>query len=160
MKYQDVNKNIERISRYTKSKYILKKILLQRFLVLAILLIGINLLFDLRDIKIKEFIYISIIKIILILLIGIVVGNFEWNLFASLKNYEINLSKIKYRFILNIGILSWGLPIGISYMKYPVKSILINGVDLLIWIIASVFFGTTMWLIVSNEFKKYLESKN
>ena len=160
MKYQDVDKNIERISRYTKSKYILKKILLQRFLVLGVLLIGINLLLDLQNINTKEFIYVSIVKMILILLIGIVVGNLEWNLFVSLKNYEISLSKIRYRFILNIGILSWGLPIGISYMEYPEKSILINCVALLIWMITGIFFGTIMWLMVSNEFKKHLESKN
>ncbi|TCT11617.1 hypothetical protein EDC18_1195 [Natranaerovirga pectinivora] len=158
MKYQDVDKNIERISRYTKSKYIIKKILLQRFLVLGILLIGINLLFDLQDIRTKEFIYVSIIKIIIILLLGIIVGNFEWNLFVSLKNYEISLSKIRYRFILNMGILSWGLPIGIANMEYPVKSILNNGVHLLIWIIAGIFFGTSMWLVVSDEFKKHLDS--
>lgn len=160
MKYQEINKNIERMSKYTKIGYILKKVVFQRFLVISILLTAINLLFEGTDSGLTELVFISIIKVGLVLIVGIIVGNLEWVFYELLKsNQHIRTSEIRNRFITNVGILSWGLPIGICYTNYPITSVVMISLGVLIWTVSGLLFGIIMWTVVAGEFEKFMKSK-
>jgi len=118
---------------------------LKTFLPLGIVLSFINLLFKKGQLN-TEIVKVYSIKIIIILLIGYLEGKLEWNFFQKIFGPSVNiLSDLRKKYVINTGVLTFGLPLGIINFRVFNESFMFEYVRLSIWLIIGVLFGVILW---------------
>lgn len=148
------------IDKKKEWNYIYKNVILPRIVPLLIILIAIEEAFYKTYEKSHNvFIILVIIKICLGLMVGILVGKYEWKFNQKLlSGYYTSIKKIRNEYVCINGILSWGLIIGISYIKYPFDSILISIFNIFIWLLFGLLFGLFSWKSASKKYEKFITS--
>jgi predicted permease len=97
------------------------------------------------------------IKIIVILLVGYLEGKLEWNFYQKIFGPSVNtLSKLRKRYVINKGVLTFGLPLGIINFRFLKGSFMFEYVRLSIWLIIGVFFGAILWRKNKQRFKQII----
>jgi predicted permease len=118
---------------------------LKTFLPLGIVLTFINFLFTKSQLN-TEIVKVYSIKIIIILLIGYLEGKLEWNFFQKIFGPSVNiLSDLRKKYVINTGVLTFGLPLGIINFRVFNESFMFEYVRLSIWLIIGVLFGVILW---------------
>ena len=84
----------------------------------------------------------------------------------QLKKWEVSRQKGKKKFILQTGVLLWGLPM------FVVMTFVVNRqperahspwmmlVSAVVWAIGGACFGWAMWNLSENKYQKYLAAQN
>jgi hypothetical protein len=147
------NKNVSS----DKWNYIIKKVVISKTLPLILLLIFFDEIFYRTYEKSGNTFFILIIfKLVLGFILGIFAGLYEWKFNERLKNgFYKNINNIKRDYILNYGILGFGLIIGICYIRYPI-SITGTIINILLWLLWGVVFGVYLWRSAKKKFEKFI----
>lgn len=142
-----------------KWKYILKTVLLTRIIPILILLITIDEAFyKTYDHNKKIFPIIVLIKVVLGLLAGLIAGINEWKFTEKLYDRQFkSIYEIKRVYAKVFGILGWGVVIGVSYFRYPIKSIYSVVIDLVIWIAFGYLLGMFTWGKNKEKYEKFID---
>lgn len=149
-----------KISKMSKGFYMYFKVPVRGIVPLMILLIVVNQVIW-GDVKEPSFLIVSLIKIILAYLLGVVIGYFEWDFYRNLaEGYYTKASEIKNKYLFIYGFLSFGLCILISQLDYPIKSLGLTLYHIVVWPLAGLLWGLCMWLFVSNGLTKYLKRED
>lgn len=115
------------------------------FLPLGIVLTFINFLFTKSQLN-REIVLVYSIKIIIILLIGYLEGKLEWKFYQKIFGPSVNiLSDLRKKYVINTGVLTFGLPLGIINFRVFNESFMFEYVRLSIWLIIGVLFGVILW---------------
>lgn len=137
-------------------KFICYERVLKLFLPLGIVLSLINYSF----IKIQwsiDFIMVNSFKMLLILLIGYLEGKFEWSFYQRIFGPSVNtISSLRKRYVINKGILTFGLPLGIINFWLSNSNFIFEYVRLSIWLIIGVIFGAILWRINKKSFEQII----
>lgn len=129
---------------------------IKAFLPLGIILSFINFLITKNQFNLEILLGYSI-KIILIIVVGYLVGKLEWRFLQKIFGPSINiLSNLRKKYIINKGVLTFGLPLGIINFRIFNDSFMLEYVRLSIWLIIGVFFGAALWQKNKETFEKII----
>lgn len=119
--------------------------MLKGFLPLAIVLILIDFFFNQNQLNIEIALVYSV-KFLFILLVGFLEGKLEWHFYQIIFGPGVNvLSDLRKRYLINKGVLTFGLPLGIVNFRVFNSSFMFEYVRLSIWLIIGVIFGAVLW---------------
>ena len=158
-----MNKNFKSEDTHDKNmltdkwEYIIKKVVIAKTLPLVLLLIIFDEIFYKTYEKSGMFFFVLIlVKLALGSIMGIIAGLNEWKFNERLKNgFYKNINKIRRAYILNYGVIGFGLIIGICYMRYPIT--LTNTIEnILLWVLWGVIFGVYLWNSSKKKFSKFI----
>jgi len=140
-----------------KRKFIWFERIIKVFLPLGVVLSLISLYFT-KNLIDLEVLLIYLIKILLILLVGYLEGKLEWAFFQKIFGPDINTeSDLSRRYVINKGVLTFGLPLGIVNFRVLNESFILEYVRLSIWLVIGVFFGAILWKKNKNKFKDIID---
>ena len=94
-------------------------------------------------------------KLFLIMFLGLLEGTFEWKFYQHLFGPSVTTFKdLRKRYIINNGVLAFGLPLGIINFRVYSSHFMIEYTRLSIWLILGVFFGAFLWIKNKAVFKE------
>ena len=153
----DLKKKWEEMIETGEGKFIWIDTLLNVFLPLAILLIAVNHFFFTKNEINQEIVLVYVVKSLFIFLVGFLYGKFEWQFFQRLFGPNVNiLIDIRKRYIINKGVLVFGLPLGIISFNIYNSSFMFEYVRLSIWLIIGVIYGGILWFRNKEAFEEMM----
>jgi len=157
----DVYQKWKKISQKTKKTYMFLEVPFQRILPLMIILIIINGSIMGDSFKNLDSVIVFIfIKLIFAYILGVIIGHCEWNFFRKMSEGEYKKkSEIRNQYLLIYGLLFFGFTIMISELEYPYKSINLMIIQLIIWPLSGLLWGSMMWLVIGNGLNRYLKKE-
>lgn len=101
-----------------------------------------------------------IIKILVVIVSGIIYGEFQWNFMNNLYNKNIaafrSMRFIGYYLIFN-GLFFWGVIIATALCYYPQESFIPAVMQYLAWLFAGLFYGYVDWNKNRLKYANYLK---
>ncbi|TYB31453.1 MAG: hypothetical protein FXF47_03825 [Candidatus Mcinerneyibacterium aminivorans] len=163
----DIEKILKTVENKTQKEFILKERILKFFLILGIIIpvifYFIFTVFDNISYELNHFFFRYLINIFAYLLLGIFEGKYEYNFWAKFRNLlrKKEMKKIYRNYIYIVGVFSWGLPIGITFIiiEWDLNAeVLFNfGVsilNLIIWTAGGYFYGH----LYKSKIKNYIKN--
>lgn len=157
---EDNNYNNNKNEEYNKRKwtYICRDVILKRIIPIIIIVIFLNEAFDKNFSQNQSVFYILVaFKLVVGILIGLYGGTLEWKFNENLVEGNFrSIEAIKKKYIFIYGIIEWGLLVGVSYIKYPIKSVASIFIDFCIWIVIGYLFGIFSFKKVKPAYEKFI----
>ena len=77
---------------------------------------------------------------------------------ATLRHWEITREKGKRKFILQNGVLAWGLPMFILMTFFVNRSVApwFVAISAVIWAVAGAGFGWAVWVITEKKYQRFI----
>lgn len=101
-----------------------------------------------------------IIKIVVVIISGIIYGNFQWNFMQNLYHKNMNafnsVKFIGYYLVFN-GVFFWGIIIATAVCYYPNEGFFPAAMQYIAWLCAGLFYGYVDWNKNRLKFANYLK---
>lgn len=140
-----------------KSKFIIIDTLFAKFIPAIIFLeVIFTYVFGISRVSIVSL----IIKILVVIVSGIIYGEFQWNFMNNLYNKNMaafrSMRFIGYYLIFN-GLFFWGVIIATALCYYPQESFIPAVMQYLAWLFAGLFYGYVDWNKNRLKYANYLK---
>ena len=140
-----------------KSKFIIIDTLFAKFIPAIIFLeVIFTYVFGISRVSIVSL----IIKILVVIVSGIIYGEFQWNFMNNLYNKNMaafrSMRFIGYYLIFN-GLFFWGVIIATALCYYPQESFIPAAMQYLAWLFAGLFYGYVDWNKNRLKYANYLK---
>ena len=134
--------------------------LIKVFLPLAVLLMLIDYIVFTKGQITRTLVAVYGVKILLIMFLGLLEGTLEWKFYQYIFGPSVTtLKDLRKRYIINNGVLAFGLPLGIINFRVYSSHFMIEYIRLSIWLIVGVFFGGFLWAKNKAVFERTINKK-
>jgi hypothetical protein len=140
-----------------ETKFLWIDTVMKKFLFLAMALVLIDYSFFAKSELNEKMVYVYVFKLLSIILVGFLEAKLDWKFYQRIFGPKVNtLEDLRRRDLINNGVLTFGLPLGIINFKVFNSNFTFEYVRLSIWLITGVGFGIILWMKNKEAFKQML----